>query len=269
MSSLNKMSRLFGRAAAGTFALAMVAFGIIPSQARAQDTTITTTRHAEASYDTQVRNAEVVYVEGNDLVLKLEDGKVEHLVVPESDRFTINGSDVTVHELTPGTKLTQTITTTVAPRYVTSVRTLKGKVWHMNAHASTVILTLPDGSNQSYKIPSHAKITVGGQPKTVFDLRKGMKLEATIVTDDEHTVIERSKSVVGEMPAPPATLQEVGVLLFFEPPSLAAPTMVASTEEPVSTLPKTGTTLPWVGLLGALALATSFGMGAIRKAVRA
>jgi hypothetical protein len=269
MSSLNRTSRLLGRAAAGAFAVAMVAFGIIPSQARAQDTTTTTVRHGEVSYDTQVRNAEVVYVEGNDLVLKLEDGKVEHLVVPERDRFTINGSDVTVHELTPGTKLTQTITTSSAPRYVTSVRTLKGKVWHMNAHASSVILTLPDGTNQAYKIPNHAKIIVGGQPKTVFDLRKGMNLEATIVTDDEHTVIDRSKSVVGQTSSAPATPQELGVLLIFQPTSAAAPTLVASTEEPASTLPKTGTFLPLAGLLGALALATSFGMGAVRKAVRA
>jgi hypothetical protein len=269
MSSLNRTSRLLGRVATGAFALATAALGIIPSQVRAQDTTTTTMRHGQASYDTQVRNAEVVYVEGNDLVLKLEDGKVEHLVVPESDRFTMNGSHVTVHELTPGTKLTQTITTTTSPRYVTEIRTLKGKVWHMNAHASTVILTLPDNTNQVYKIPSHAKITVGGRPKTVFDLRKGMKLEATIVTDDSHTVIERQKTVVAQMPAAPATLKEAGVLLIYQPALAPAPALLASNEQPALTLPKTGSTLPFVGLLGALALATSLGMGAVRRAVRA
>jgi hypothetical protein len=269
MSSLNSDSRWIVRIAA-TFALATVAFGIIPSRVRAQDTTTTTARHGEASYDTQVRNAEVVYVEGNDLVLKLEDGKVEHLLVPESDRFTVNGSDVSVHALVPGAKLTQTITTTTSPRYVTSIRTLQGKVWHVNPHASTVILTLPEGKNQSYTIPSHAKITVDGKKKTVFDLRKGMKLQATIVTDDQHTVVERSKSVVAELPAPPATPRESGVVLFFEPTFQAAPTLLASNEEPASTtLPKTSTFLPLAGLLGALSVATSFGLGAIRKAVRA
>jgi hypothetical protein len=257
------MSRLLGRGAASVFVFAMVAFGTW-----AQDSTTTTIRHGESTFDTQVRNAEVVYVEGNDLVLKLADGKVEHLVVPDSDTFTINGSDVAVQQLTPGTKLTQTITTTTAPRYVTTVRTLTGKVWHVNAHASTVILTLPDGANQAYKIPSPAKITVGGQPKTVFDLRKGMNLEATIVTDDTQTVIERSKSAVGQAPTP-ATPQELGVLLVFQPTPPAEPVMVASTEEPASTLPKTGTFLPLAGMLGALALATSFGLGIVRKAVRA
>jgi hypothetical protein len=267
MSSLNRTSRWMGRIAA-TFAFATVAFGVIPSQVRAQDTTTTTVRHGEASYDTGVRNAEVVYVEGNDLILKLEDGKVEHLVVPDSDTFTVNGSDLSVHELVPGTKLTQTITTTTSPRYVTSIRTLQGTVWHVNPSASTVILTLPEGRNQSYTIPRHAKITVSGNKNTVFELRKGMKLQATIVTDDEHTVMERSKTVVGQLPASPATPREMGVLLILQPASQAAPSLLASNEEPASTLPKTGTFLPLAGLLGTLAVATSFGMGAVRKAVR-
>jgi hypothetical protein len=268
MSSLNRASRWMGRIAV-TFAFAAVAFGIIPSQLRAQDTTTTSVRHGETSYDTQVRNAEVVYVEGNDLVLKLEGGNVEHLLVPESDRFTVNGSEVSVHELTPGTKLTQTITTTTSPRYVTSIRTLQGKVWHVSPHASKVILTLPEGKNQSYTIPSHAKITVDGRKKTVFDLRKGMNLQATIVTDDQHTVMERSKTVVAELPAPPATPREMGVMLILEPTSQAAPTLLASNEEPATTLPKTGTFLPLAGLLGTLGVAISFGMGVVRKAVRA
>lgn len=129
MSSLTKVTRLLGRGATGAFVFAMVAVG-----AWAQDTSTTTIQHGTSSFDTQVRNAEVVYVEGNDLVLRLEDGKIEHLVVPESDKFTIDGKDVTVHDLTPGTKLTQTIMTTTAPRYVTTVRTLKGKVRHVNPH---------------------------------------------------------------------------------------------------------------------------------------
>jgi hypothetical protein len=273
MSRLNNVSRLLSRKAAGAFILAVVAFGSVSLLARAQDTTTTTVKHGESWFNTQVRNATVVYVEGNDLVLKLEDGKVEHLVVPESDRFTIDGSDVTVHELTPGTKLTQMITTTTAPHYVTTVRTLKGRVWHVNAHRSSVILTLPDGTNQEYTIPSHAKLTIAGESKTVYDLKKGMNLEATIITDDTQTVVQRSKSVTGEALVPPTMPQELGVLLILRPLSLSritpVPAMVASTEEPASTLPKTGTLLPLAGLLGTLALVTSFGMGAIRKAIRA
>src|SRR5580658_8384268 len=142
MITLNKATRWLVRGVTGAFVFALVAVGT-----RGQDTSVTTVQHGAASFDTQVRNAEVVYVEGNDLVLKLEDGKIEHLVVPDSDKFTIDGDDVTVRELKPGTKLTQTITTATAPRFVTTVRTLKGKVWHVTAPKS-VIVTLPDHSNQ-------------------------------------------------------------------------------------------------------------------------
>jgi hypothetical protein len=252
MSSPNKAVRLLSRAVAGAFVFAMATIGTW-----GQDTSVTTVQHGPSSFDTQVRNAEVVYVEGNDLVLRLEDGKIEHLVVPDSDKFTIDGRELTVRELAQGTKLTQTITTTTAPRYV--------KVWHVNPHASSVILTLPEGGNQAYTIPDHAKLMIGGQKKTVFDLRKGMNLEATIVTDDTQTVIERSKSMVGKAPAPPETPEEVGVLLFIHP--AAPPLWTAGAERPEETLPKTATNLPLVGLLGGLAVALSLGLVTVRKAL--
>jgi hypothetical protein len=245
----------------------MVAIGV-----SAQDSTSKTVRHGPAQYDTTVKNAEVVYVEGNDLVLRVDNGKIEHLVVPDTDRFTIDGKELTVQELKVGTKLTQTITTTTAPRYVTTVRTLEGKVWHVNAPTS-VVLTLPEGRNHIYRIPNHAQFTINGEKKTAFDLRKGMSFEATIITDDTETVIERSKSVVGQAP-PPASPLEVGVLLVEQP--LSTPDLSASANQPTSSgeeqipsmLPKTGTHLPLVGLLGALTVAMSFGLTAFRKALR-
>jgi hypothetical protein len=258
MKSLNAMSSSFALKAASVAILAMASAG-----GWAQDSSITTIRHGEPALETQVRNAEIVYVEGNDLVLKLENGKVEHMVVPSSEKFNIDGREVTVSDLEAGTKLTQTITTTTTPRYVNTVRTLKGKVWHVNAPGS-VILTLPDGTNQLYKVPSHAKFTINGQKKTVFELKKGMNLEATIVTDEPQTVVERSKSNIGQAPAPamPALL---GVLLIQR--AAPAPVEVASnvTAEHADTLPETASSVPMVGLLGMLGMASAFGLGAIRK----
>jgi hypothetical protein len=244
--------------------LAMVSIG-----AWAQDTTTTTIRHGEKSYDTEVRNAEVVYVEGNDLVLKLESGKVEHLVVPDSDTFKIDGKNVSVHELSAGTKLTQKITTTTAPHYVTTVRNLKGKVWHVSAPHS-VIVTLPDHTNHRFEIPKNAKFLVNGQEKSVFDLRKGMIFEATVVTDDSQTVVSREKDVSGIGPAP-TIIPEVGALLIDWPTQpaavSAAPVEMASAETPAETLPKTGSVLPLLGLVGGLSLAGSFGLKAARKKI--
>ncbi|MGA2097083.1 MAG: hypothetical protein ABSH39_12345 [Candidatus Acidiferrum sp.] len=261
MNTQSRMSRWFGRAVAGAFALAMASTG-----AWGQDTSVTTIQHGAPSFETQVRNAEVIYVEGNDLVLKLENGRVEHLVVPDSDKFTIDGQEVTVHELVRGTKLTQSITTTTTPRYVNTVRTIEGKVWHVNA-PSSVIVRLPDNTHQIYTVPNHAKFIVNGHPKTVFDLRKGMNIKATIVTDDAHTVIEQSKAVTGEAPIPQALPQEVGVLLFFPVAQPEAPTAAEKTEL-ASTLPRTASLLPLAGLLGVLAVGLSIGLGTIRQAFK-
>jgi LPXTG cell wall anchor motif len=250
------IKNLFHRSAIAAFVTLIVVIG-----SWAQDTTITTTQKGLPSYETEVKNAEVVYVEGNDLVLKLEDGRVEHLVGPDSDEFTIDGKAVSVHELRAGTRLTQAVTTSTTPHFVNTVRTLEGKVWHVNP-PNFVILRLPDNTNQMYTIPNHAKFTINGQEKTAFDLRKGMNITATIVTDEEHTVIDRSKFAFGQAPKP-ETPREVGVLLFRVPQQ--PETTLASAETPADELPSTGTRMPLVGFVGVFALATALGLRTARR----
>jgi len=248
-----------------------IAFTVVTVGAIAQDTTTTDVRHGEPAYQTNVRNAEIVYVEGNDLVLKLEDGKIEHLVLPSNEKFQIDGKDVTVRELKAGTRLSQTIETTTTPHYVRTVRVLKGKVWQVNAPHS-VILTLPDGTNQQYNIPSHAKFNINGKEITPFELRKGMMLEATIVTDEEQAVVSASTSNVGYTPAP-ATPQLVDVLLFHAaamPKEMAASVTADHVDPPVEVaqvLPGTASSLPLLGLLGGLSIASSIGLGLARRRV--
>jgi hypothetical protein len=244
-------------------ALSAVAFTVAVAGAQAQDTTTSSIRHGEPSYETKVRNAQIVYVEGNDLVLKLENGKVEHMVVPADEKFDIDGREVTVSDLKHGTKLTQTITTTTTPRYVNTVRTLKGKVWHVNAPGS-VIITTPEGTNQLYKVPSHAQFTINGKKKTVFELKKGMKFEATIVTDEPQTVVEYSKSNVGQAPAPPTPLQ-VGVLLIQRASPVTQEVASNVTAEHADTLPNTASSVPMMGLLGLLGIGSALGLGTVRK----
>lgn len=261
-STRRKQMNLFSKASffgkgVGAIVLALVSFGT----AAAQDSTVTTITHGQPSFDTQVKNAEIVYVEGNDLVLKLENGRVEHLIVPDSDRFSIDGKQVSVHELVPGTKLTQTITTTTTPRYVNAVRTIEGKVWHVNAPKS-VILTLPDNQHQVFNVPNHAKFTIDGKEKTVFDLRKGMKIKATVVTDEEHTLIESSKVAFGQ--APRITMPTTtGVLLFLTPNEPQVE--LASAEQAADVLPETGSFHPLVGLVGILVIAMSVALGVARR----
>jgi hypothetical protein len=79
----------------------------------AQDTTKTQTATGAASKSVQVDRGEVVYVSGNELVVKMESGEIRHFPnVPESARATVDGKQLSIHELQPGMKLQRTITTT-------------------------------------------------------------------------------------------------------------------------------------------------------------
>jgi LPXTG-motif cell wall-anchored protein len=235
----------------------------------AQDTSTTTTQHGTPSIQTTVRNAQVIYVEGNDLVLKLDNGKVEHVVVPDSDVFTIDGRNVSVHDLKAGTKLTQTFTITTTPRYVSTIRTIKGKVWHVSA-PSSVIVTLPDNTNQVFRVPSDATFIVNGKAKSVFELKKGMTFEATIVTDEPQTVVAHSRTVVGMAPPVPPAPPLVGVLLFQPSRPLVRPepigTVSAEHAESWARLPQTASPLPWIGVAGLsfLTFALAFGLRRIK-----
>jgi hypothetical protein len=250
-------------------AIGAVAFTLVAISASAQDTTTTHRNPGVSQYEANLRNAQIVYVEGNDLVLKLENGKVEHMIVPASEKFIIDGKEVTVKDLKSGTRLTQSVVTTTTPHYVKTVRVLKGKVWHVNAPGS-LILTLPDGTNQLFKVPSNAKFIINGKPMTVFDLRKGMKIEATIITDSEHTVVEKTKTNFGYTPAP-ALPRMFDVLLIQPAPMPAAPQATVTAEhvdppaEVASTLPGTASSLPLFGLLGSLGIVSSLGLGMARK----
>ena len=55
----------------------------------AQVRTETNTTAAQPSHDVTIERGEVVYVSGNDLVVKMEDGTIRHFAnVPESARVT-------------------------------------------------------------------------------------------------------------------------------------------------------------------------------------
>jgi LPXTG-motif cell wall-anchored protein len=239
----------------------------------AQDRSRTEANQEPASQQVKVERGEVVYVSGNELVVKTENGEVRHFTVPESYRITVDGQQLSVHELKPGMKLQRTITTTTASKLVTTVRTIQGKVFHVSAPAS-VILTLPDGTNKQYKVPKDQKFMIGGQEKTVFELRKGMTVSATVVTQVPETVVAQQRKVTGSAPPPPPTPQIEGALLIEETPAppkqvaaaAPAPAPQASAAEPAPKhLPKTGSPLPLVGLLGLLSLVLSFGVKMFRR----
>ncbi|HEX2520932.1 MAG TPA: LPXTG cell wall anchor domain-containing protein, partial [Terriglobia bacterium] len=213
----------------------------------------------------QVERGEVVYVSGNEVVVKMESGEVRHVTVPDGARATVDGKEISVRELKPGMKLQRTITTTTTPRTVTTVRTVSGKVWQVSA-PNSVILTLADGTNKQYKIPKGQKFMIDGQEKTAFDLRKGMNVSATVVTAVPETVVAQQRKVTGSAPPPPPTPPMEGALLIETPaPAPAAAPAPSAPEPPPTSLPKTGSVMPLIGLLGLLCSGLSLGLRMLRR----
>jgi len=211
----------------------------------AQVQSTTTTSKGTPTTEVQVTRATVVMVEGNDLIVKKEDGSLVHLPnVPESARATVDGKQLGIHDLKPGMTLERTITTTTTPKTITTVQTVTGTVWHVSPPGS-VILRMDNNTNQQFKVPK--------------GLKKGMTVSATKIVEVPETEIAHQQQVTGSMPPPPpAPPADAPILVAVAEP---VPTPAAEPAE----LPKTGSSLPLIGMLGGLFLLSSFGLGVLRK----
>ena len=221
--------------------------------------------HGAPTKQVTVQRGEVIYVSGNDVIIRMEDGLVRDFFnVPESTTVTVDGRQLNVHQIKVGMKIEKQVITTTTPRVITKVETVTGKVWHVSP-PSTVILTLEDGTNQSFKVPMNQKFTINGVETDVFNLRKGMVVSAQKVTEVPETVVTQQAKVNGTMPPPPPSPKaDVPVLIVVSAP---APVETASAEPAPTKLPKTASELPVLGLLGMLLCGLSLFSMAARKLV--
>jgi len=170
--------------------------------ASSQVKTETTVEEGLPSQTFKIETAEVVYVSGRDLVVKTEDGELRHFPNVSDDKtVTVAGKELTVLDLKPGMKLQRTTITSATPRKITTVKTVTGKVWRVTPPTS-LILTLEDGTNQSFTIPKGQKFNVDGQETDAFGLKEGMNISATAVTETAETVVSHEVIRTGTA-APP------------------------------------------------------------------
>jgi LPXTG-motif cell wall-anchored protein len=99
-----------------------------------------------------------------------------------------------------------------------------------------------------------------------------MNVSATVVTQVPETVVAQQRKVTGSAPPPPPTPQIEGALLIEDAPAAPAPKQVAAAapapaepEPAPKKLPKTGSPLPLMGLLGLLCSGLSIGMRMLRR----
>ena len=234
-----------------------------PSHAQVQ--TQRTTTAGNPTKEVNVEHGQVVLVEGNDLVIKMEDGSIRHIPnVSGSVKIDVDGKQVGIHELKPGMHLHHTITTVTTPQVVTTVQNVTGKVWHVSPPTS-VILHLEDGTNQSFKIPKGQKFNINGQMVDAFGLKKGMIVTATKIVEEPEAVISQHKKITGTMPAPPpAPPADVPILVVTAEASAPTAAVKAPTSTLPGKLPKTGSELLLVGLLGLLCLSVALGVKLLR-----
>ncbi len=217
----------------------------------AQVETKTSTEVGKANVVTKVERGEVLTVSGNDLVVKMADGTLRNFEnVPESARVTVDGQQLRIHDLKPGMKLQRTITTTSTPMTITTVQTVKGKVWAITPPLS-IILTLEDGKNQQFKIPEDQKFDVDGKMVDAWGVRKGMIITATKIVEQPAVEVTEKKTVTGE--AAPATPPPPGVpILVAEGSEEAVPTPAEAA--PPAAAPEAASGMSTTGLIGLLCL---------------
>ena len=198
---------------------------------------------------------EVIAVQGNDVVVRLDEGTRE-LKVPDDVRFLVDGQPMSVHDLKTGMIGTATIPTSVRMTPVTVTEIKQGTV--VQATGSEVVVQTKQGvqSFNPSELDPHRGVAVtrAGKAAQMSDLRIGDRLTATIITSvpqqvaAEKPVQPRVEQRAEAEPAPaPATAPEstrVGTPGFQPAPE-------ATTAQD---LPRTGGALPLIGVLGVSSL---------------
>ena len=80
----------------------------------------------------KIERGEIVYINGNSAVIKMEDGTLRHFDnIPDSVTVMVDGKPVNIHSAKVGMKVEKQTITTTTPRVVTTVETVTGKVWQV------------------------------------------------------------------------------------------------------------------------------------------
>ncbi len=133
---------------------------------------------AQMELETEVKRGTVLYAKGNSVMVREPSGDMLY-TVHEDFRVHVDGREVPVAQLKPGTELIATITTVTRPRTVQTTQVIIGTVWEVVGN--TLMVTLESGERRQSVVPAGFKFIVNGEEKGVSELTRGMKLRATII----------------------------------------------------------------------------------------
>ncbi len=201
----------------------------------------------------EIKRGTVVHVYGNNLVVKMSDGTTKEFDVPEGFTFNIDGKQVPIGDLKPGTMLTSAVKTTETPREVEVTEFRSGTV--VKVVGTTLMVRMADGEIRRLKnVPRDQRFEVDGKELDVTQLREGMKLRAKVVSTHVATITEQDVMVAGSAPQAPR-------------PAAARPAAkpAAPAAAPAAMLPHTGSSTPLAGLLGIFLVLIGAGIAVIRR----
>jgi len=150
---------------------------------------------AHSTVTKQKFSGKVLVAEGNHLLVRMSTGDLRIFDVPEQTRFIVDGKQLTVSDLKPGTKLNATVTTTKSTVIDRTTTVGSGRVFHVSGN--TVVLTLPNNENRMYKVLDTYRFVVDGQPASVSELRKGMVVSAQKIVEEPRTELASETKVIG------------------------------------------------------------------------
>jgi hypothetical protein len=195
------------------FLLGAVSFGSLSLVAFAQQTTTTTTTPQGIQKSVRVDSAEVVYVTGDTVILRKPGGGLQLLTLPDGATIPVDGQPVAAKDLKPGTTISHVTVKSVQQSTVTDVTQIDGTVIRVLA-PNSVILRLGDGTVNRYTIPPHATLQADGQEIRTADLRRGMRISATVVRTSGLDTHSQQTNKVGTIATPP---QSGAVLIYGGP----------------------------------------------------
>ncbi len=231
----------------------------------------------QTSTTSETKRFQVISVQGNQLVVRLPEGTRE-ITVPDDFRFTVDGKQMSVHELKPGMRGTANVTTktTVTPVTVTEVR--NGEVLR-NTGGSIMVRTDNGIRMFSQGDVDKRDVTIvrNGQPAMISDFRQGDRLTATIVTSKPPKVVTEKEvqatlardtgaapaATPAPAPAPARAARPAPSAPAAAPPAPTGSTGTAPAEP--KKLPKTASQMPLVGLLGLMSLLSAGALTAGRR----
>jgi len=223
---------------------------------------------AQTVIKSEVKSGTVIGKTDHSVIVKGDDGVVREYQVPAGRTAMVNGKETGLADLKIGTTISATFSTVEKPVEVKTTTIKDGEVFSVSG--STLVTREKDGFH-TYVVPKGFRFNVEGQgEKSVADLTKGMKLNATIVhtSTKMETEVQRGK-VAGEAPVAPAPAPVVAAPAPAPAPVAAPAPAPAPAPEPAAPakkkLPKTASPVPFIGLLGGLSVLAGAGLRAIRR----